>query len=182
METSALRPMNEAIRLALAPAQFRQHLGKDLGEFRTILFFVGTLFLQVLFGCATNDLSSKPAEVAPSDAGYSFTYTSTIATAVGALQRVGTFVSLNPDCTSDGDPRILILTPPAHGKLTSEQGTAYSNYPKDDQKYECNKRPSPATLVYYQSNAGYAGSDLAIIATTYPRGWSTKTTYNLIVK
>jgi hypothetical protein len=171
--------MNEPIRLAVA---LRLHLGKELGEFRTILFLACTLFFPVLFGCATNDLSSKPTEPGQSDAGYSFTYTPTIATAVGAMQRVGTFVSLNPDCTSDGDPRILVLTPPAHGMLRIEQGTAYSNYPKDDQKYECNKRLSPATLVYYQSNPGYAGSDLAIIATTYPRGWSTKTTYNLIVK
>jgi hypothetical protein len=44
--------MNEPIRLALVPAQFRQHLGKELDEFRTILFFACTVFFQVLFGCA----------------------------------------------------------------------------------------------------------------------------------
>jgi hypothetical protein len=184
LKLSALEdPMNEAIRLALAPARFGQHLGKELGEFRKILFFACILFFSDLFGCATNDpSSSQAAGLEQSNVSYSFTYTNTIATASEAVQRVGTFLSLNPDCTPEGYPKIIVLTPPAHGTLSFEQGTAYSNYAKDDQKYECNKHPSPATLVYYQSNPGYVGSDVAMIATTYPRGWSTKTTYSLIVK
>jgi hypothetical protein len=183
-ELSALEDlMNEASRLALAPPRFRQHLAKEVGEFRTILFFACTLFFPVLFGCATNDPSSNQAAgLEQSNAGYSFTYTNTIATASETVQRVGTFLSLNPDCTPEGYPKIVVLTAPAHGTLSFEQGTAYSNYAKDDQKYDCNKHPSPATLVYYQSHPGYVGSDVAMIATTYPRGWSTKTTYNLIVK
>jgi len=175
--------MSEATRLALAPARFGPHVGKMPDEVRTFLVCAYTLLLPVVLGCATNDQSSmQSAGVGQSNESYSFTYTSTIATAVGIVQRVGTFLSLNPDCTPEGYPKIVVLTPPAHGTLSFEQGTAYSNYAKDDQRYECNKHPSPATLVYYQSNPGYVGSDVTIIATTYPRGWSTKTTYNLIVK
>ena len=161
--------------LALAPARLEHHLGRDPGWFRTIFFFACTSFLLVLFGCATSGPSSIQPASPPS---------ATLARAAvsGTVQRLDFFDSIHPDCTSSGYPTIRVVTPPGHGTLSFEQGTEYPNFPKDNQRYECNKQRLPATLVFYQSNPGYTGPDFAIIETIFPNGFLRTTTYNLTVK
>jgi hypothetical protein len=169
--------------LALAPLRLGQYLGEDPGWPRTILFFAWTSFLLVIFGCATTGPGSIQA-ASPSQSTVTYAPSAILAKAAvsGTVQQLDFFDSIHPDCTSAGYPTIHVVTPPGHGTLSFEQGTEYPNFPKDNQRYGCNKQRLPATLVFYQSNPGYAGPDVAIIETIFPTGFLRTTTYILTVK
>ncbi len=100
----------------------------------------------------------------------------------GERQKIGFFYYLNPDCTSGGYMTVRIVTPPAHGELTSDRGDDYTNYPKENQRYQCNLRKSPVTDVYYKSNSGYLGTDSTLIEVASPTGTTITRIYTITVR
>jgi hypothetical protein len=100
----------------------------------------------------------------------------------GAAQRLDFEYDLNPDCSSRGDTKIRIVTQPLHGSLKVEDGTDYPNFTRDNSRYECNAKKAPGALVYYQSEAGYTGSDSADVEVSYPDGIVRKIAYRITVK
>jgi hypothetical protein len=100
----------------------------------------------------------------------------------GERRWVGFHLELNPDCTPVGIPTIFVMTPPSHGTLSVEQGTAYPTFPKENQRYECNRQKALAALIYYQSSAGYAGPDTATIEVLLPSGFVRAYTYTFTVR
>ena len=58
---------------------------------------------------------------------------------------------------------VRIITPPAHGELTTEKGIDYPTYPKDNQRYQCNLKKVPLVNIYYRSIPGYVGVDTVTI-------------------
>jgi hypothetical protein len=127
---------------------------------------------------ATLKPSAPAAQRAP--AGTVVTVARTVLS--GERRWVGFHLELNPDCTSVGNPTIFVVTPPSHGTLSVEQGTAYPNFPKDNQRYECNRQKAPAALIYYQSSGGYAGPDTATIEVLLPSGFVRTYTYMFTVR
>jgi hypothetical protein len=78
----------------------------------------------------------------------------------GMLQRFDFVYSLNPDCTSMGYPSVRIMIPPANGRLFAQQTMDYPNFPATNQRYFCNVRKAPGTLISYMANPDYAGADV----------------------
>jgi hypothetical protein len=100
----------------------------------------------------------------------------------GERQRIGFFAYLNPDCSFPGYMTVRIIAPPAHGEVTTERGVDYTNYPKENQRYQCNLRQSPVSNVYYKSNPGYLGTDHALIEGASPLGTTTTRFYQITVR
>jgi hypothetical protein len=99
--------------------------------------------------------------------------------ASGGRQRIDFLPSLNPDCTAAGYVTVRIITPPAHDELTTERGVDYTNYPKENQRYQCSLRRSLLINVYYKSTPGYFGADSALIEVLSPIASSIMYTINV---
>jgi hypothetical protein len=100
----------------------------------------------------------------------------------GEKQKMNDFMSINPDCTATGVPKITIVTPPAHGTMIVEKDEAYPNFPRDNVRSACNTRKVPAVLLYYQSATGYTGNDIAVIEVLFPAGNLRHQTYTITVR
>jgi hypothetical protein len=91
-------------------------------------------------------------------------------------------VGLNPDCTVRGVPVVRLTKPPAKGSVDIEEVMRYSNYNKDDQRYNCNKKQSAQAVVWYTSSPGFKGNDQFEIETFWVMaGTSTKTRHKVSV-
>ena len=88
----------------------------------------------------------------------------------GIAQKVASYSSVNPDCSSNGVATGELLTAPVHGTVTFEQIEAYSTFPAGNQRYECNKKKTPALGVIYKSAADYKGRDEFEVKTLFPDG------------
>jgi hypothetical protein len=58
---------------------------------------------------------------------------------------------LNNDCSSAGVINHKMLQIPRHGKVRVIEGEGYSNYDKDDIRFECNRKKSTVTRIYYDA-------------------------------
>jgi hypothetical protein len=77
----------------------------------------------------------------------------------GQKLRLEFLVAIEPDCSSMGQTAVRVLEQPTHGTLTVENGQGFTNFAKDNQRYECNTRRSDGTLVFYEPKPDYAGAD-----------------------
>jgi len=100
----------------------------------------------------------------------------------GADQKLDFQYSINSDCTSLGDTKIRVLDPRSHGKVWIEAGDGYSEFPKWNSRYECNKQPIPGAIVHYQSEAGFVGQDSVRIEVVYPNQTIRKEFFGITVK
>jgi hypothetical protein len=96
--------------------------------------------------------------------------------------RVDFFYDIQPDCSSAGQTTIRILEQPQHGTLTIENGQAFTNFQKDNQRYDCNTRKSDGTLVFYQPNGDYSGADSITLYAIFPFGAAQTRHYAIDVK
>jgi hypothetical protein len=127
---------------------------------------------------ATPPAASVPAALSASSAPRTAVRT----VASGGRQRIGFFYYVNPDCTSGGYMTVRIITLPAHGELTADRGVDYTNFPKENQRYQCNLIKSPVVNVYYKSNFGYLGTDSTLIEAASPIGTTISSIYTITVK
>jgi hypothetical protein len=96
--------------------------------------------------------------------------------------RLDFIYALNPDCSSVGLPSVRVVEQPQNGKVTVENGTGFSNFPPENQRYECNKRKSEGIAVVYRPNPGFAGADSVTIDIIFPTGFESKRHFSLDVK
>jgi hypothetical protein len=75
-----------------------------------------------------------------------------------------------------------LWTKPRNGKLAVEKDAGFSNYPANDQRYECNKRKSDGVAVVYEPNPGFTGADSVTVHIITPRGTEVKRHYSIEVK
>jgi hypothetical protein len=97
-------------------------------------------------------------------------------------QSLDYFLSVNPDCSSNGYPQIRVVTPPAHGAITSTPGEGYSNFPSGNSRIACNARKIPVTFVHYRPVPGFAGTDTATIEVLFPLGRLDTVDYAITVR
>jgi len=77
------------------------------------------------------------------------------ATAVaGQSVRLSVHWNLNKDCSPATPPEVRVLTPPQHGSLAIRTGQL-----KAERVRNCSSVQAPARIVFYQSEAGYAGKE-----------------------
>ena len=70
--------------------------------------------------------------------------------ASGQKLRLEFLYAIQPDCSSTGQTIVRIVEEPQRGTLTVEYGQGFTNFPKGNQRYECNMRKSDGTLVFYE--------------------------------
>jgi hypothetical protein len=102
--------------------------------------------------------------------------------AAGQKIRVEFLVAIEPDCSSMGNTTVRVLEQPSHGTLTVENGQAFTNFAKDNQRYDCNTRRSDGTLVFYEPKPDYAGADSISLYVIYPGGLAQTRHYSIEVK
>jgi hypothetical protein len=102
--------------------------------------------------------------------------------AIGQKLRVEFLYSIQPDCSSAGQTHVRILEAPQHGTLTVENGQGFTNFPRDNQRYDCNTRRSDGTLVFYEPEAGFSGKDSVTLDVIFPMGQSSKRHYAIEVR
>ena len=83
----------------------------------------------------------------------------------GVVSQIDYFATGKKDCTSASPPSIKVLTPPKHGLLTIRRGTMTTNKIPN-----CPNLQTPANVVFYTGNAGYAGPDEIVYEVTDAKG------------
>jgi hypothetical protein len=70
------------------------------------------------------------------------------------------YAELNPDCSSLGLENVIITKAPSHGSVAILNGVeAYTNFPANNQRYECNRKTSPSVGIQYTSAKAFTGID-----------------------
>jgi hypothetical protein len=90
--------------------------------------------------------------------------------------------AINPDCSSIGLASVRVIGQPDHGNVAVENGTGYSNFPPENQRYECNKRKSEGISIVYEPHPGFAGADSITLDIIFPQGLEVKRHYSIEVK
>jgi len=102
--------------------------------------------------------------------------------AAGQKLRLEFFYDIEADCSSKGQTTVRILAQPAHGTLAVEKGQGFTNFPKDNQRYECNTRKSDGTFVFYEPKSDYTGTDSIGLYVIFPNGTAQTRHYSIEVK
>ena len=125
---------------------------------------------------------NPPAQSSPNTAAAPQTVEITRVAATGQRLRVEFLYSISPDCSSNGQTHVRIAEAPQHGALAIENGQGFTNFPKDNQRYDCNTRRSDGTLVFYDPESGFSGKDSITLDVIFPLGQSSKRHYSIEVK
>jgi hypothetical protein len=102
--------------------------------------------------------------------------------ASGQKLRLEFLYSIQPDCSSAGQTTVRILEKPQHGAVTVENGQGFTNFPKDNQRYECNMRKSDGILVFYDPEPEFSGKDSVTLDVIFPLGQSSTRHYSIDVR
>jgi hypothetical protein len=92
------------------------------------------------------------------------------------------FVSVNPDCSSQGLAAVKLREAPAHGTVAIEDGSEFPHFPKDSQYYDCNLSQHPAVIVNYTSQVDFKGEDRFVLDAVSPNGTLHVTTIEVTVE
>ena len=104
------------------------------------------------------------------------------AAAAGQPVRIGFLTNIDPDCSSTPFANVRIIEEPKHGQTTLKQDTGFTNYPKGNPRFECNKERSEGTAVFYEGGAGYTGKDSVVVEWRYADGREGSVRYSIDVK
>jgi hypothetical protein len=118
----------------------------------------------------------------PGPAAETRTYEFTKVAAAGQKLRVEFLYAIQPDCSSAGKIAVRVLEQPQHGTLTIEEGQGFTFFPKDNPRFACNTVKSDGTLVFYQPNQDYLGSDSVTLYVILPFGNTVTRHYAIQVK
>jgi hypothetical protein len=102
--------------------------------------------------------------------------------ASGAKQRVGFYVSLNPDCTASGDVTVRVTKQPEHGTVETVARTDYAHYSKENIRSKCNQHKVKGTLVNYKSAEKYTGNDEFDLLILFPGGYAWEHHFDMSVR
>lgn len=86
----------------------------------------------------------------------------------GLKEQVAFYYDLAPDCKVEGYPEVTVTRPPSQGDLLTERGKANPEYTRENIRFECNRTPVGATLVFYQSKPSFHGRDWFTISVRFP--------------
>ena len=86
----------------------------------------------------------------------------------GQKEQVAFFYDLRANCEVEGYPQIIVVNGPTDGSVSVERGTAYPRYTRENIRFECDRNPAGASLVFYQSRASFHGRDSFTISVRFP--------------
>jgi hypothetical protein len=134
--------------------------------------------LTLVAACSVNTPTAAPSP--PQQFNESYSYSK--GAIAGSHQKIDSYSSLNPDCTSPGQAKIRITTPPQYGQITAEEGLDYANYKTDTTQAKCTSNKTPAMIIYYTSDPTSVGSDYAKIEILFPSGTFRTVEYKISVR
>lgn len=100
----------------------------------------------------------------------------------GQRQKVGFYAYLNADCSSQGYAVVRAEVLPTHGTVETVNGQGFTQYPADNQRYQCNLVKAPLVEVFYTSVPGYRGTDEFVLRTVFPGGIARTDKYSISVE
>ena len=86
----------------------------------------------------------------------------------GMRERVDFFFSVLPTCEISGYPEVRVLRAPRRGDVSVEKGEDYPTFPKENVRWDCNRKLTGSTRVFYQSKPGFHGNDSFYIEVRFP--------------
>jgi len=86
----------------------------------------------------------------------------------GLKEQVAHFYELLPNCELAGYPEVTVVRSPGQGTVSTEPGKTYTEYDRENARFECNQQLAGATMIFYQSNAGFHGRDSFAISVRFP--------------
>ena len=86
----------------------------------------------------------------------------------GEKDSIDYYDSVYPTCESQGYPEVTVVRAASHGAVSSAPGVDYPNFPRDNVRYECNRKLVPSTQVFYQSSPDFHGKDTFTIEVRFP--------------
>jgi transglutaminase-like putative cysteine protease len=96
--------------------------------------------------------------------------------------RIGFLSNISPDCSSTPFADVRLIEEPKHGQATLKQDTGFTNFAKENPRFECNKQRSEGTALLYQSEDGYTGKDSVVVELLYAEGNASSVRYSIDVK
>jgi hypothetical protein len=99
----------------------------------------------------------------------------------GTTQRINFHVSLNPDCTSEGNVVVRVVKEPEHGKIEITPTSHFPSFSKESNRYKCNQHKVKGVLLNYKTDK-YVGEDVFDILVLYPSGFAREYRYNMTVR
>jgi hypothetical protein len=105
-----------------------------------------------------------------------------VATGLGAVLLRDFLVNIDADCSSTAFASVRMVEEPKHGAATLKDDTGFTNFAKDNSRFECNKQRSGGTAVLYRGEEGYTGNDSVTVEIVYVDGRETSVHYSIDVK
>ena len=96
--------------------------------------------------------------------------------------RIGFLTNIEPDCSSTPFASVRMVEEPKHGEATLKEDTGFTNFPKENPRFECNAQRSDGTAILYRSEAGYTGKDSLTVHFVYADGRESSLRYMIDVK
>src|SRR5262245_36612191 len=161
----------------------RQH---DNGRVNMSKFLLAVCVFGLLFSSAfaqdksSEQLREERARIFGIEGQDSQTFNRVIAS--GAKQRVGFYVSLNPDCTATGDVTVRVTKQPEHGTVETVATTNFPGYPKEHVRFKCNDHKVKGMQITYKSAEKYTGDDALDLLILYPNGFAWEVHFDVSVR
>ena len=102
--------------------------------------------------------------------------------ASGAKLRLGSYVSLNPDCSATGDVTVRVTKQPEHGTVETTTSTDYVHFPKENIRSKCNQHKVKGTQVNYKAAEKYTGNDTFDLLILFPGGYAWEHHFDISVR
>src|SRR4051794_6852527 len=77
--------------------------------------------------------------------------------ASGKQIKLGFFATVNPDCSSTGDPTVRITQAPEHGRVSIPAGRDFPIFSEPNPRTVCNTRRVQGRIASYVSERGFVG-------------------------
>ena len=118
---------------------------------------------------------TPPGQVAPQARTVARKVAMNVATALG------TFFQVNPDCSSRGLSKLIVLAPPGHGSVDIHPQDAHPNFPAGSPFAVCNAGMVPGIGIDYTPAHGFQGADSLMFEEVSPTGRRQTVRLNLSV-
>jgi membrane protease YdiL (CAAX protease family) len=100
----------------------------------------------------------------------------------GSQSSIAAMNYVNTDCSSGPTPEVRIVTPPSNGSVRLSTATIPLARDQTNPLARCNGKPVNSVVVFYQSNAGFTGSDRIVLDVDFRHGVIRRYVYNLNVR
>ncbi len=137
-----------------------------------------SLTVDIIYGDGASRKRHYAIAVNPKPAPFELTR----AAAGGHEVRVGFMTNINPDCSSTPFASVRLIEEPKHGTAALKEDTGFTNFAKDNPRFECNKQRSNGMALLYRAEEGYTGKDSVTVQIVYLDGRESSSRYSIDVK